>query len=70
MVTIRKNARECICLRLETYQGHRFLDVRIWTTGEDGEQVPTRKGVAVPLSAMPEFVEAVVSIGKEGAAGA
>jgi hypothetical protein len=49
MLTIRKNARESICLRMDEYQGHRYIDVRIWaTSNESAEETGRLTSLAVP----------------------
>ena len=65
MYLIRKNAREEVRLQISDYLGSTFLDVRIWSDTGDGEHRPTRKGVTIPLAALPAFVEAVALIGTE-----
>lgn len=65
MQMIPKNSRERIRVQLAEFRGVRFLDVRAWATGEDGEAKPTRQGVTVPLAAIPAFVEAVAHVGEE-----
>lgn len=65
MHVIRKNAREAIRLQMSDFHGKTFLDVRIWADSDGGDPKPTPKGVTVPLAALPAFVEAVASIGKE-----
>lgn len=65
MHVIRKNARESIRLQMTDFRGATFLDVRIWADHGEGEAKPTTKGVTVPLAALPAFVQAVASIGRE-----
>lgn len=56
-----KNSRETICFRLGEYQGHKFVDMRIFVTepGENGgkpkDPAPTKKGLAVSPALWPQF---------------
>ena len=64
MHSIKKNSFQQICLNDDEYNGHRFLDIRIYTKGEGGRYYPTRQGLAVPQ----ERVEAFVAVCNEYAA--
>ena len=65
---IPKNSRESIRFRLGEYQGHKFVDMRIFVTepGENGapakEPVPTKKGLAVSPTLWPEFKKALAQV--------
>jgi hypothetical protein len=58
---VQKNSREAIRFRLGEFQGHRFVDMRIfisepgedWTPGND--PAPTHKGLVVSPQLWPEF---------------
>lgn len=65
MRIVAKNAREVIRVQIAEFRGTSFLDVRTWTAGGDGEARPTRQGVTIPLAAIPAFVEAVATVGRE-----
>lgn len=63
IATIVKNAREEIRARVGEYRGHRFADLRIFVDAP-GERaplgrVPTKKGVAIPIAALPEVIAAL-----------
>ncbi len=42
MVEIQKNSREVIRITESEYEGHKFVDLRIWYT-DGGEYKPTKK---------------------------
>ena len=46
-VVIPKNSFEQLRLSLAEYEGHQYVDVRVYFLNDDGEFVPTRKGVTV-----------------------
>ena len=48
MHSIKKNSFQQIRLTNDEYNGHRFLDIRIYTKGEGGKYYPSRQGLAVP----------------------
>ena len=56
MHCIKKNSFQQIRLNSDEYNGHRFLDIRIYTKGEGGRYYPTRQGLAVPQERVAAFV--------------
>ena len=52
----RKNS---IVLAIKQYEGHTFLDCRLFGTNAEGQTVPTLKGVTVGMRCLPEFLNAV-----------
>lgn len=62
-----KNSRETIRFRLGEYQGHKFVDMRIFINeaGEDGKPknpAPTKKGLAVSPVLWPQFRQALAQV--------
>ena len=47
VATIRKNSRESIRVALRSFKGRRFIDLRVYFYGADGELKPTGKGIAI-----------------------
>lgn len=68
-----KNKTEEVRARLSSYQGHPFVDFRIFVTQDaTGQRIPTKKGLAVrpdKLEALRDLVEAAIAVrdGKPGA---
>lgn len=62
-VVIPKNSRESYRLAWEEYEGNRFLDLRVYYTDATGELKPTRKGLAIKPTAIPEIVAALTALG-------
>lgn len=54
---IKKNAREQIRVALAEYKGHRYVDLRIVVPDPDGGDRPTKSGLTLKLSAIPELAE-------------
>ncbi|WLB58472.1 PC4/YdbC family ssDNA-binding protein [Bradyrhizobium japonicum] len=54
-----RNRRQTIVLTLKAYEGHAFLDCRLFDTNGDGQSVPTAKGVTVGMTQLPDFVAGV-----------
>jgi hypothetical protein len=52
----RKNS---IVIAIKQYEGHVFLDCRLFGTNSEGQTVPTAKGVTIGLARLSEFVAAV-----------
>jgi len=62
---ITKNARELVFLSLSEFKGHRLIDIRVHVPGEqEGEWVPTRKGVSLAVSLYPAFKQALAQLEK------
>jgi hypothetical protein len=62
---ITKNAREQVFLSLSEFKGHRLIDIRVHVPGEqEGEWVPTRKGVSLAVSLYPGFKQALAQLEK------
>jgi len=59
---LQKNSRETICFRLGEYQGHKFVDMRIFIKEEGKEPAPTKKGLAVSPSLWPQFKAGLVKL--------
>ena len=56
MHSIKKNSFQQIRLNDDEYNGHRFLDIRIYTKGEGCKYYPSRQGLAVPKERVAAFV--------------
>jgi hypothetical protein len=57
---VTKNAREVMFLSLSEFKGHRLIDLRVHVPGDqEGEWVPTRKGVSLAVGLYPEFKRAL-----------
>jgi hypothetical protein len=54
-----RNRKQSIVVALKQYEGHQFLDCRVFDTNGEGQSVPTAKGVTVGMARLPEFVAAV-----------
>ena len=60
---IQKNAQEKIIFRVDEYKGHRFIDMRVFVPGQnDGQDMPTKKGLAVSPALWPQFKRALAQV--------
>jgi hypothetical protein len=58
-----KNARETIFLSVSEFKGRRLVDIRVHVPGDqDGEWVPTRKGVSLAVGLYPAFKQALTEL--------
>jgi hypothetical protein len=48
-----------IHIRLSKFRDRDYLDIRNFYEGEDGQWLPTRKGVAVPVDLYADLMEAL-----------
>ena len=56
-----KNRRraESVHVTLSEYEGHAIINVRIYSTGSDGIDRPTTKGIALSVRKLPELASAL-----------
>ena len=60
---ITKNAREAVLLSLSEFKGRRLIDIRVHVPGEqEGEWVPTRKGISLAVTLYPAFKQALAEL--------
>jgi hypothetical protein len=60
---VTKNAREVLFLSLSEFKGHRLIDLRVHVPGdEEGQWVPTRKGVSLAVGLYPAFKQALAEL--------
>jgi hypothetical protein len=45
---------------LSEYEGHKLVSVRVWETGSDGIDRPTKQGVALAIRRLPELTNALL----------
>jgi hypothetical protein len=57
-----KNRRrnESVHVTLSEYEGHSLINVRVYSTGMDGIDRPTTKGLAMSVRKLPELARALV----------
>jgi hypothetical protein len=54
-----RNRRQTTVLTIKHYEGHTFLDCRLFDTNGEGQSVPTTKGLTVSMARLLEFEAAV-----------
>jgi len=64
MVEIQKNSREVIRIEESEYEGHKFVDCRIYYD-DNGEYRPTKKGISFSHKIAQEVVEAIIETMEE-----
>ena len=69
MHSIKKNSFQQIRLNDDEYNGHRFLDIRIYVKGQEDKYYPTRQGLAVPQERVEAFVAMCNAYAQETASG-
>ena len=69
MHAMKKNSFQQIRLTEDEFNGHSFLDVRIYVKGERGTYYPTRQGLAVPRDRIREFAHLVENYCQQSNAG-
>jgi hypothetical protein len=62
IATFPKNEREVIKVRKSTFKGKDYVDIRTYVITEDGTEIPTKKGVNVPIDLVDELKKAVAKI--------
>ena len=61
---IKKNEKMKIFTRLENYDGAYSIDIRYYYLAEDGDYMPTRRGVKIPVDKVSEFTKIVLKAEK------
>ena len=58
--TFPKNRKgEEVRVSVESFNGHRLLNVRVWFPGEDGQMRPGKQGLALKVELLPELRQAL-----------
>ena len=58
MQVIDKIETERIQIELKSYKGKEYMDIRIFFKNDEGEWLPTKKGVTVSVHKLNDFLEA------------
>ena len=64
MIEIQKNRRETIRISESEYEGHQFIDLRIWYD-DNGEMKPTKKGISFNPNIAKEVIEGILKTVEE-----
>ena len=59
-----KNRREEVRAEVGDYRGHEVIDIRVWALQDDGEKIPTRKGLTLRVDRAEELLAAVEALAK------
>jgi len=63
IAVIDKNSREVVRIAWDTYEGHQFVDCRVYY--RDGDELkPTRKGLAIPPRLIDDVAAALIEAGR------
>jgi Transcriptional Coactivator p15 (PC4) len=54
-----RDRRAHVRVDLGEYEGHPLINVRVWETGSDGIDRPTKKGIALTVRKLPELHAAI-----------
>ena len=54
-----KNSIEEILVELSDYKGQTYLNIRAWIKDNDGEFLPTKKGLTCHCELIPDLIEAL-----------
>ena len=55
----RKNSREILRVRFDSYKGHAVICIRAWYTDSDGILKPERGGLTVSVRHLPALASAI-----------
>ena len=55
----RRDRRQAIQVSLRSYEGHPYVDARVYATNPFGRMVPTTKGITVGVAKLPQFAKAI-----------
>lgn len=54
-----RGRNESVHVALSEYEGHNLINVRVYSTGTDGVDRPTQKGIAMSVRKLPELADAL-----------
>ncbi|MDR6419893.1 hypothetical protein J2801_002144 [Paraburkholderia phenoliruptrix] len=54
---IQKNSRERLRITVGQYKGHEFVGIRVWFVGTDGQYWPSRSGVTLRPTLLPQLMQ-------------
>jgi len=54
---IQKSETEKICVQIQEYKGHKYIDCRIYFENETGEWIPTKKGLTLNRKTAVEMID-------------
>tara|TARA_R110000824_G_scaffold266063_3_gene455042 strand:+ start:5160 stop:5375 length:216 start_codon:yes stop_codon:yes gene_type:complete len=57
---IKKNSKEKFIVSINEYEGHKYIDVRVYYQDREGEYKPTKKGIALSPKVVKEVMELVI----------
>jgi Transcriptional Coactivator p15 (PC4) len=60
--TFAKNSFDEVWTYLQPFRGKQFAHVRIFTTGDDDEMRPTKKGITVRIDDVPKLADALTAL--------
>jgi hypothetical protein len=50
-----RDRKQSIVMAIKQYEGHPFLDCRIFGTNAEGQSIPTTKGITIGMARLSEF---------------
>ena len=60
--SFQKNALEEVRISISSYKGRKYLDIRVYYQGDDGEYKPSKQGVALSPELLPELETAIAKL--------
>jgi hypothetical protein len=57
-----KNDREKVKIRKTTFKGKEYLDIRTYITTQEGEEIPTKKGINIPYELAGELQKGLKNV--------
>ncbi len=62
---IEKNTKERIKVTLDEYRGYKFCSVRVYFEDDNGQWLPTKKGITLNGDTIDPVIEALQSASKK-----
>lgn len=59
ITVFKKNLFEEVRVKLVTWKGENYLDVRVWFKSDADEFFPTKKGLTIGVELIPKFLDAL-----------
>ncbi|RME87861.1 MAG: transcriptional regulator [Candidatus Hydrogenedentota bacterium] len=55
----QKNSKEIVRVEISEYRGKKLLNIRTWFLNDEGQYLPSKKGIAVSVEKIPELIDAL-----------
>jgi hypothetical protein len=56
LARVARNSQDTFIFKLTDYKGKKYADIRTYYTDDEGNLLPTKKGINIPIASFPSFL--------------